>query len=263
MMQFVPNINKKHFWYVAAGMLIYCFFLLVHLPANLVITKMLPRTLSANIKYNAIAGSIWSGKFTDLSVKQVGLGNVSWELSALPLVWGNADVSFNAHRENIQLSGDASIGSAKLELDDVEINYPISDLMPLLYGLPLSIDGNIRGHFENLFVEPGSQLSIKGRAVLSNMRLVAPQVLELGSLVMQFEPEQDGTRIVINDQQGPVTVDAIVTINANGRYTVKSTLVPQPSADNAIKNSLAMMIGAPDNRGRYTFNYSGAIPLRH
>ena len=65
----------------------------------------------------------------------------------------------------------------------------------------------------------------------------------------------------LDDEQGPLAVDAVVNLSSTGRYTVKSTIIPQPSADSAIKNSL-VMLGKADSQGRYSINYSGVLPIK-
>lgn len=196
-----------------------------------------------------------------MSVKQIDLGKVNWELSALPLLWGNANLELAARRQDALFRSDARLSSSQVQLENTEVELPVSDLMPLFYGLPLSLDGKLRAHFKDVVVEPGKQLTINGRAVLTDVNLIAPQALNLGNFVIQFEAETNGTRITINDEQGPVALDAIINLSASGRYTIKSTFVPQPSADSAIKNSLAML-GKADSQGRHSISYSGVLPIK-
>ena len=133
--------------------------------------------------------------------------------------------------------------------------------MPLLYGFPVSFDGHIKAFFNNIEIDPGSQVVIEGRAVLSDLEMIAPQALSLGSVAAKFEKNGNGTRISINDQQGPVQVDAVVTVAETGFYTVNATLTPRASSDATIKNTL-VMFGKADNQGRYTFKTRGRIPLK-
>ena len=255
------SLTMKVVFYCLIGIIIYFSCLLVLIPANFAITKFLPANILSSVSYTNPSGTLWSGKLARMSVKQINLGKVNWELSALPLAWGNVNLQFTARRHDALLKSDARLSTGHVQLGNTELELPVSDLMPLLYGLPLSLDGNLRAHFKDVIVEPGKQLTINGRAVLTDVKLIAPQALNLGSFVVQFEAEANGTRITINDEQGPVAVDAVVNLSSAGRYTVKSTIVPQPSSDSAIKNSL-VMLGKADSQGRYSISYSGVLPIK-
>jgi hypothetical protein len=254
-------ISKNSLLYLLFGLFFYCLFLIATFPAQLVISNLLPGKVSSIAKFNNVAGSIWQGQAVGLDVKQVSLGNVSWELSALPLILGKLNAHLNAKRNGVLLITDATLSSGHIGLQNTRIEFPVSDLMPLLYGYPVSLAGDLKAHFKNVVIEPETQLLMEGRAVLSDVQLVAPQSLSLGSFVLKFEKQKQGTRISINDQQGPLQVDALVTLAATGFYTVNATLVPQSFADEAIKNSL-LMLGRADNQGRYTVSTKGRIPLK-
>lgn len=255
------RLNRTTVVYFLVAVFFYCLYLVASVPANFAINKFLPANTSSSINYTNPSGTLWSGKLAGLSVKQIDLGKVNWELSAIPLIWGSANLHLTARRDDALLRTSASLKAGQLQLGNTELEFPVSDLMPLLYGLPLSFDGNFRAHFKDVIIEPGKQLTVKGRAVLTDVKLVAPQALSLGNFIIQFEAEENGTRITINDEQGPVAVDAVVNLSGAGRYTFKSTFTPQPSADDAIKNSL-VMLGKADSQGRYSLSYSGVLPIK-
>jgi len=255
------SLTMKAVFYFLIGVAIYFFYLLASIPANFAINKFLPGNISSSINYTNSSGTLWSGKLAGLSVKKIDLGKVNWELSAIPLIWGSTNLHLTARRDDALLRTRALLKEGQLQLGNTELEIPVSDLMPLLYGLPISFDGNFRAHFKDIIIEPGKQLTIKGRAVLTDVKLVAPQALSLGNFIIQFEAEENGTRITINDEQGPVAVDAVVNLSGAGRYTFKSTFTPQPSADDTIKNSL-VMLGNADSQGRHSISYSGVLPIK-
>ncbi|MEJ2142143.1 MAG: type II secretion system protein N [Gammaproteobacteria bacterium] len=235
--------------------------MLATLPAKMVIHRVLPVSTSSIVQYHDISGSIWKGQATQFTVKQIPLGKLEWALSSLPLLWGTADLQLTARREGSLIITDAAISPDKISLKDTRFEMAIADLMPLLYGYPISIDGKINALFQNIEIAPASRFVINGRAVLTDIETVAPQALSLGNLVLNFEENENGTRITVNDQQGPVQVDAVITLAETGFYTVNATLIPQATADPAIKNML-LMFSKADNQGRHTINTRGRIPLR-
>ena len=254
-------VSKKSLYYILFGLAVYALFMIATLPANMVINRFLPASVSSIVQFQYVSGSIWKGQATQFAVKQIPLGKLEWELSSLPLLWGVADLQINAQREGALLISGASLSSGQISLQDTRFEMAIADLMPLLYGYPFSLDGKINALFKNIEIEPGSRFSINGRVVLTDVEMLAPQALSLGNLVMNFAEDENGTRITINDQQGPVQVDAVVTMAETGFYTVNATLIPRATADPAIKNTLIMFSKA-DNQGRYTFNTRGRVPFR-
>lgn len=253
-------VSKKSLYYILVGLVAYVVFMLATLPANMIINRFLPSSVSSIVQYQHISGSVWKGQATEFTVKQISLGKLEWELSSLPLLWGVADLQLKTKREGALLISGASVSSGKISLQDTRIEMTIADLMPLLYGYPFSLDGKFKALFKNIELEPASRFSINGRVVLNDVEMLAPQALSLGNLVMNFAEDGNGTRITINDQQGPVQVDAVVTVAETGFYTVNATLIPRATADPAIKNAL-LMFSKADNQGRYTFNTRGRIPF--
>ena len=255
------SISKSILLYIIFGVSIYIVSLVVTLPANRVVNHLLPASTSPYIKYKGISGSIWNGQATEFSVRQIPLGKLKWDLSFIPLLWGTADLQLTSKRDGALLVSDISMRSGSISLQDTRFEIGIADLMPLFYGFPISLDGNIKAFFKNIEIAPASQMQIEGGAVLSDIKLLAPQALSLGNLVATFEKNDKGSRININDQQGPVQVDAVVMLAETGFYTVNATLIPRTSSDASIKNALAMLAKA-DSQGRYTFNTRGRIPLK-
>lgn len=254
-------VKKKPLYYILLGIAAYVLFMLANLPAKMIFSSLLPANLSSVIQYQNISGSIWNGQAEQFSIKQIPLGKLQWQLSSLPLLWGVADLKLDAHREGALLISEAAISTDKVSLENTRLEMQIVDLMPLLYGYPVSLDGRINAHFDNIKIIPASRLVFNGKAVLSDVELLAPQPLSLGTVEMKFEENENGTRITVNDQQGPVQVDAVITLAETGFYTVNATLIPRASADPAIKNALVMFSKA-DNQGRYKVNTRGRIPLR-
>lgn len=253
-------ITKKRVSYLVLGVASYLFFLIANVPASIVFKNYLPTGLSSIIKYQGISGTVWQGQASQLSIKQVPLGKVKWELSAIPLLWGTADIKVSGNREDALLISNASLSASKIQLHDTRLELPIADLMPLFYGFPISLDGKINASLSTFELSVGKYFIIEGRAVMTDVKFIAPQAFSLGDLVIKFEKQDNGTRISINNQQGRVQVDAVVTLAETGFYTVNALLTPRTSADNEIKTTLAML-GKQDNQGRYAINTRGRLPF--
>lgn len=255
------NFSMKTIAYVLISVVVYIVFLLANIPASYVVSKFFPEMVSSSIKLKNPSGTLWSGEVSQLSVKQVELGNVNWELSVIPLIWGSTNFNFVSRHDSAIIRTQVRLKTKQVAFSETEIDFPLSDLMPLLYGLPLSFDGNLKAHFSEINVVAGQQFLMNGRALLTDVKLIAPQSLSLGNFSIVFEPEVKGTRVTITDNQGPVAVNAIVNIKETGKYLVKATLTPRTSADSDLKNSLALL-GKPDSQGRYSFNYNGVLPVK-
>lgn len=254
-------ISKKSLLYITFAIVMYVMFLLVTIPASMVVKNFVPANVASLVKYNNVSGTIWNGTANQVTIRQIPVGKLSWDMSVLPLLWGNVDLRLNAKREDALLISDTSLSQGDIKLQDTRIEFPVADLMPLIYGFPISLDGNINAYFKNIELVRESLFVIEGRAVLSEINLIAPQALSLGNLVAEFEKQENGTRVTINDQTGPVQVEAIITLAETGFYTVNATLTPRNSADITIKSTLAML-GKKDSQGRYLVTTRGRLPLK-
>ncbi|MDX1286279.1 MAG: type II secretion system protein N, partial [Draconibacterium sp.] len=64
---------------------LYFFFLLINLPASVVISLV---DLPSNVKVRGVSGSAWSGKIHELNISGVNLGSVSWKMQPAYLLLG-------------------------------------------------------------------------------------------------------------------------------------------------------------------------------
>ena len=258
MLYMLKKINRNTVFYFLVGISVFLFSLLALIPASF-ITKFIPSSLPLNVSQPS--GTLWSGEFSRASVKQVDIGKVKWDLSVLPLLWGSANLQLHTQKSTGSLNTAVGLASDSIQLDDTKLEFLIADLMPLFYGFPVSVDGDLVADLSQVIIHPGKKFIIEGRAEITDLQLIAPASVSLGKLVIRFEAEKKGTRINIKDEQGPVAIDVVINIKESGQYTSKSTFIPQPSADAAIKNSLSLL-GRADNQGRYSINYNGRLALK-
>ena len=244
---FPLRLNRSTFYWIAASILIYLFFLSLYLPASVVISKL---SLPPGVSLYGISGTVWSGKAERLSVRGVQAGSVKWELSpwSLLLLKPAASISILNGRQFF-LSRVSVSSSGKMELHDTRFNIALSTLQPLIYGMPFAYEGQAAGFFADIYFYRDHFIGINGKLTLTGLKLVSPQQQHLGDYVAAFQQEKAGaTSIRITSTQAELDIDAQVMLEKNGLAKVIAQMTVA-KAGNHIDKMIAML-GKKDSRGR-------------
>lgn len=251
--------NGRRLLYVGIGA--YIVFLLATLPASFLTRYILPSVKSANaIKLQSVHGSVWQGRAMDASINRFSLGRLDWKLNGWGLLLGDVDLKLKFKNENSRGSGFVSMGfGGSTVAEDIEVQFPSEALQPLLYGIPISFSGDLRGSIKLLEIKPGKVLRSTGRVVWQSAALRAPQNIELGSFLITLEPINNGTKLKITDQQqGPVISDIGITVKGDGEYRLNGWLKARDERQQHITEALRL-IGRSDSTGKFWMSFSGKL----
>ena len=254
-----PKLTKQGRRLVILGLTCYIIFLFVTLPASFLTKYILPSVQAARtVKLQSVHGSIWNGHASNARVSSFNLGKLDWNLSAWGLLVGDVDLNLKVRNEESRGSGHVSLGFGGATIaNDVEVSFPSEILQPLMYGLPISISGDIRGTIEELVFIKNQTLNANGRVVWQSAALRAPQNIELGDFLVALTPHNTGTKIKITDEnQGPVQTEINIKLEGNGRYSLNGWLKARDQTQQHITEALRI-IGKADSTGRYWVSYNG------
>jgi general secretion pathway protein N len=258
-MQFKIGKSGRQLIYI--GLIAYVVFLLVTIPASFLTGYILPSVQSARgVKLSSVHGSIWKGYAVDASVNQFNLGKLDWTLNGWGLLLGDVDLKLKFKNDTGRGSGYVSLGfSGALNAEDVDLQFPSEALQPLLYGLPISFSGDLRGNIKSMEIRQGKVFKNEGRIVWQSAALRAPQNIELGSFLITLEPVNNDTKVKITDeQQGPVVADIGIMVKANGEYRLNGWLQARDESQQHITEALRL-IGRADNTGKFWVSYNGQM----
>jgi general secretion pathway protein N len=255
------KITKPGRRLIYIGVVAYLVFLLHAIPASFLPRYILPSVSAARaVSLQGVHGSIWQGTANDANIANFNLGKLQWNLHSWGLLLGKLKLKLSFNDEVVKGNGYVSIGmGGSLTAEDVNLQFPAQTLMPLLYGYPLSIAGDIRGNLKEVSITRGRVLQAQGRVVWKNAAIRAPQNIEMGDYLITVEPVNLGSKIVIKDQgQGQVETEITIFVQGSGDYKMNGWLKSRDSAQQSITEALRL-VGRADNSGRYWVGLNGKL----
>lgn len=261
-MQF--KIGKEGRRLIYIGVITYVIFLFVSVPASFLTGYILPSIQSAQaVKLNSVHGSIWEGYAVDASINQFKLGRLDWVLNGWGMLLGDIDLKLKFKNDTARGSGYVSMGfTGAMSAEDIDLQFPAESLQPLMYGMPISISGDLRGNIKTIEIKQGKVFKNEGRIVWQSAALRAPQNIELGNFLITLEPVNNDTKVRITDEnQGPVVADIGIFVKGNGEYRLNGWLQARDENQQHISEALRL-IGRADNTGKFWVSYSGQMGRR-
>ncbi len=247
------SFNKKQFKYLVITFFLYLLFLIVNLPASIVLSSV---TLPANLSYSTVSGSVWSGKLQQVRYRGVSLGTVNWELSPFNLLLAELSSDISVVNNKQFLNTELTISySGKIELQETRFSVDLSLLQPLTYGMPFSYDGKASGYFPVSYFHKNNHIGLNGKLSLSSLAMISPQQQVLGNFAINFRAENEGaTSGKIKDTGGPLNISGQLSLKKNGLFTVSAKLASR-EAGSSLEQAIAFL-GAKDSSGRVQLNSS-------
>lgn len=255
------KVTKTGLRLIYLGIAAYLVFLFHALPASFLTRYILPAVPAARaVSLQGVHGSIWQGQAADARIANFNLGKLQWELRSWGLLLGKLKLHLTFNQDNLNGNAYVSVGmGGSLSAEDVNLQFPAENLMPLLYGYPISIAGELRGNLKEVTIKRGRVLQAQGRIVWKNAALRAPQNIEMGDYLITLEPVNLGSKVVIKDQgQGPVETEITIIARGTGDYRMNGWLKARDPGQQSITEALRLM-GRPDNSGRYWVGYNGKL----
>ena len=255
---------KSSVRYFGLGLSLYLLFLIALFPAGQAY-RFAGGPLSAaapEMKLAGFDGSVWSGQVEKLVYRDALLGQASWQLSPLSLLFGKASLKALLQSEDGYLQADVNtaLTGGDVKLVDLEGRLPVGELTRMAPYLPLVLDGTIALDMPVLVVERGGRiLAAEGKAIWHQAAITAPQALSLGDLQLVLRTEDEG-RVVgeVSDRGGPLRVAGTVQFSPDATYRFNGTVAAGAEAPPELRQSLGWL-GKPDAQGRYQLNYSGKL----
>ncbi len=259
------GVKRKYIRYTVFAIISYIVFLIVTLPASVGFSfiKNNPQ-LNRQIQFSSVSGTVWSGSASSVRISGINIGQLDWNLKLLPLLLGELGVYIKVKNQQVSASTVSGAGSlavsvfGNIKVDNFSARFPIDLLAPVLYGLPVRFGGDVNMHINSLSIEKGSRFNLKSRIVVSKARLVSPQHIEYGDILIQASPQLSGSQFVLTDQGGPLVLNGIVKLKGNGLYSINLGLDARNSASKDLRAGLGFL-GRRDASGKYRYQSKGKL----
>lgn len=254
------RMNKSWMGFIGLGVLAYCYFLLANFPASATYQYFIaPLDRGKKLNLQGLSGTLWSGQAAQARIAGLNFGKLGWDLKLLSLFTGKLgmDLQTVGTDSRIQAQAQASIDQT-LIVDKLTGKLPAQMLMPLFYGFPVAIAGQISADIKHAEIKQGKRIDVEGKMVWHAASLTAPQAVELGDLFVAMRPNKDGTKLLLSDQGGPLTLDGTIQLKHNGQYKLNIYLGSRDKNKTALSNGLKML-GRTNPQGKVLVSRTGRL----
>ena len=211
----------------------------------------------ANFSCASVAGSLWNGYCSGLSVRGTALGDLTWRLRPSRLLLGRLAAHVDLeHPPATSAQGDIEVGlGGAVVAHDLTASLPLDP--KLLPGAPPTLSGTLRLDLTIARVtRKGAIERLEGRIEASDLIDRSGYVTPLGNFVVTFPggtPQPTGD---VQDAGGPLAVQGKLVLTPQPGYDLSGYVTPRPSATPALINAI-QFLGSPDAQGRRQFALSG------
>ncbi len=230
---------------------------LVRLPA-----AALSWLLPANVQCLSPSGTLWQGECTELRMPNLELAGVRWSLHAWSLL--RARASFDLQSDDPRATGSTHLTlhpDGDMDLDALQATVP----MPGPFSpLPPGWSGQLALDVAQASLRNSHIASLEGVITARQLHSEQPTA-DLGSFELRFpgngtaaESRSSPMIGALRDLEGPLSVQATVTLTPNGAYELEGSLAARPDAAAELQQ-LLQMLGPADAQGRRPFSLAGTL----
>lgn len=242
---------RRAIWITILAVVAFAVIVIARLPATWVVPD------SGAFTCAAVDGSIWSATCTGLTAQGAAVGDVTWDLHALPLFTGKLAANVVLTRPTGTLHGDLAVGFDKaITARNLEADFPLSDpLIQMMMPQNLrSLRGNATANIASARVVNNIVKEIQGRVEVHDLEdHDKGEVTRLGSFALTFPGGGAGAPVgQLRDLGGPLGVDGTVKIKQDQPgVELQGWITPRPDAPPALVDQ--MQILPRDAQGRREF----------
>ena len=240
------------------GFLIYFFALLLNFPAHIA-WQFIPKSSLQSVRTQTLEGTIWTGKISGLNISGMDLGQLTWNLNPLSLLFGQLEMDARLNGSNKELQGQFIFDTdGSIHAQSVNGTLQATELSP--FTLPVSLQGALILKIKTLQFQPGKKLSIEGELRWNDASIDMVQTVELGKLHALIQPTPTGIVLKVKNSDSALAVDGTINLDMNGLYQTNLGLFNRDPKRQDI-TMIVEMIGQPNATGRVYLRQRGKVPL--
>lgn len=224
-------------------------------PAS-IIQKFLP----GNISTAGITGTIWNGNAQTIVVNQIGIQNTKWSANPLSLLAGKIQADVSIDSPNLKGQFETTYSGSSVSARDLLLNGDLSLLMPYFEMYGLTINGQFDANFENFDIENGVPQQVDGILQTYNTNILGILPLKLGDITSVFEQQVQGMQISLNNINGELDLNGVITIDANGTYLADVTLSRNAQTPDQVLQTV-QMLGRKIGENTVKLTHSGQLRI--
>ncbi len=244
---------------VAFGLLFYLGFLVMNFPAERAYGYFQDSELaSRDLALGGISGTVWSGRANLAVIKGTRLEALEWTLRPWAILGGQVALDWRFKVGDGFARGVTELGAdGTIAFPELEARLPAALLAGLARASALRPAGLLSLNLQDLRWDGVSLVSAAGRAVWNGAEISLLKPLPLGDLSMTLETTAGEVRGVLADAGGPLSLDGLLTLDAEGNYQFSGVLAARGNAPE-LKQALRSL-GRAGSDGKVTLNRSGSL----
>lgn len=254
----------RHLPLLVFGLLVYLVALVLNFPAERAYAHWkASEQASQTFALSAISGSVWSGKAGVALVKGQMLENLEWSIRPWSLLFGQVGLDWrlqipagdektgNYIQANTALGLDGSVAFSTLEA-----RFPASTIAQLAESGALRPTGVVNMNLSDVVWDGQNLVSANGRVVWQGAGISLLKPLPFGDQSITLETADKVIKGVLKDNGGPLSLDGLLTLTAEGKYEFNGNLAARnaPDLERALRS-----LGRPAADGRIKFKRSGTL----
>ena len=246
-------------YYLITGILALTLFLIINIPAALVINALKDKI--PQIKIQNVSGTLWQGSAQQVTVQSKHVfKNVDWSVCLSHLLIAEACVEFDAIYNKNPLSGQLNIDLNKnIQAKNIKTTMSAQALGQMIT-IPMGeIAGDISVDLDTLNWKQGGIPSANGVIKWNRASITIAETAQLGDVTISLtESEENPINAKISNQGGQLSIGGLASMNLKTDYSLDLSFIPNKKASKNLKDSLSLF-ARPQANGSFVLKNSGNL----
>lgn len=246
-------------YYLITGILALSLFLIINIPAALVIDTVKDKI--PQVKFQQVTGTLWQGSAQQITVQSKHVfKNVEWSICVARILLAEACIEFDTNYNKNPLSAQLSV-----DLDQVIHGRNIKTNMSAqalgrMVAMPMGeISGDITVDLDTLTWQQGGIPAVTGVVEWRKASVTIAETAHLGDITIELnESEENPINANISNKNGQLTISGTASLASSTDYNADLVLTPSSKASKNLKNSLSLF-ASPQANGSFTLKNSGNL----
>lgn len=247
---------KRAVWITLLAIVAFAIILIARMPVSWV-AGFIPKSVTCA----QLSGTVWNGTCAGLVAQSVQVGDVSWDLKALPLlkskVAGSVDIrrGVNFARGEIEASLSGNVITAR----NFQADMPLDPT--LIPQLPRNLAGAVKANLQSIHIEKQAVTSVQGTVEARDLvQGSGGQRLTLGDYSLVFPAADPNAEPVgqLRSLSGPLNVEGTLKLTREPGFVLEGLVAPTPEAPPDLVREISYL-GSPDAAGRRPFSLAATF----
>ena len=246
-------------YYIITGVLALILFLIINIPASLVINNF--KNSAPQINIQNVSGTLWNGSAQQVTIQSKHVfKNVGWSICLSHLLIAEACVELEAVYNKNPLSGQLNVDlNKKIQGKNIKTTMSAQSLSQMITMPMGEIDGDISVDLATLNWKQGEIPSANGIIKWAKASITIAETAHLGDVTINLtESEENPVNAEISNQGGQLSIGGLASVNSKTDYNLDLNFTPNQKASKNLKDSLSLF-ARPQANGSFVLKNSGNL----